>query len=644
MSGRFVRSSKYRHVFGRSTRKEQCYDNIRISRNAWDTNLVKANPQYISVNWEASGGGAFAVIPINEKGRLPEHLPLFRGHTAVVLDTDWSPFNDSLIASGSDDGKAFIYKVPEGFTLRTEEGEAVKDVAPVQKLSGHSRKVGHVLFNPAAENILATSSGDYTIKLWDIEAGSPRLTLKHTDIVQSLSWSANGSLMVTTSRDKKLRIWDVRQEKPAHVVPGHQGAKNSRVTWMGEHDRVATTGFSKMSDRQLGLWDIREPKEPVGGFQMLDAISGVCMPFWDDGTQCLYLAGKGDGNIRYFEYENGKFEFLSEYKSADPQRGMAFLPKRGVNTHENEVMRAFKTVNDSYIEPISFIVPRRAEVFQDDIFPPVVGSKPAMSAREWFDGKESLPPKIDLASVYAGEEPAEIAADYKPAVSAQPPPAPSPSKKATEPTSEPATPASALRGPPPSMKEQTSSIKDLASKFTDDKEDDEFDEDSSSFEEIAKPIDRSERHAPAAAPTEKSEPTAISRVLGDSLSPVDKPDDFEQASQVAASQDTPTLIKKEQAQAPASKSTEEPLSSKSTQEPLSQKSTQEPLSRKSTQEPLANVKSRPHAGSVSDQPIQRSLAEIKSLLEQQTMTMTTQSQEISKLTAEVDRLRTKLGE
>ena len=149
------------------------------------------------------------------------------------------------------------------------------------------RKVGHVLFNPAAENVLATSSGDYTVKLWDIEAGSPHLTLKHTDIVQSLSWSANGSLMVTTSRDKKLRIWDVRQEKPAHVVPGHQGAKASRVAWMGEHDRVATTGFSKMSDRQLGLWDIRAPAEPLGGFDMLDAISGVCMPFWDDEARCL---------------------------------------------------------------------------------------------------------------------------------------------------------------------------------------------------------------------------------------------------------------------------------------------------------------------------------------------------------------------
>ena len=273
--------------------QEQCYDNLRISTNAWDSNLVKCSKDYISINWQAGGGGAFAVIPVNERGRLPDHLPLFRGHTAVVLDTDWSPFNDSLIASASDDGKAFIWKVPDGFTLHVEEGEEPQDVAPVQKLIGHSRKVGHVLFNPAAENVLATSSGDYTIKMWDVEAASPRLTLKHTDVVQSLSWSADGSMLVTTCRDKKLRVWDARQQTPAQEVPGHPGAKISRAVWMGEHDRVATTGFSKMSDRQLGLWDIREPKEPIGGFERLDAISGVCMPFWDEGTQCLYLAGKG---------------------------------------------------------------------------------------------------------------------------------------------------------------------------------------------------------------------------------------------------------------------------------------------------------------------------------------------------------------
>lgn len=41
-------------------------------------------------------------------------------------------------------------------------------------------------------------------------------------------------------------------------------------------------------------------------------------------------SGGSDGNIRYFEYSNDEFIFLSEYKSGDPQRGIAFLPKRGV--------------------------------------------------------------------------------------------------------------------------------------------------------------------------------------------------------------------------------------------------------------------------------------------------------------------------
>ena len=218
---------------------------------------------------------------------------------------------------------------------------------------------------------------------------------------------------------------------------------------------------------------------------------------------CLHVLPPGqtvtkarDGNIRYYEYENDKFEYLSEYKSGEPQRGIAFLPKRGVNVHENEVMRAFKTVNDSYIEPISFLVPRRAEVFQDDIFPPVVGLKPAMSSTEWFDGKEAVPPKIDLASVYAGEEPAEIASNPKPAsqVPASPK-APSPTKKGPEAVKEAPQPSSAFQGPPPSMKEQTRSVADLASKFADkdDVDSSDMDDDTSSFEEVSKPIDRSER-------------------------------------------------------------------------------------------------------------------------------------------------------
>lgn len=610
MAGRFVRSSKYRHVFGKPTRKEFCYDNLRISRNAWDTNLVKVNPDYLSVNWDSGGGGAFAVIPLSEKGKVPDQIPLFRGHTATVLDTDWNPFNDRIIASASEDGKVFIWEVPEGFTLHTDAEEPA-DVAPVSKLAGHSRKVGQVLFNPAAENILASASGDFTIKLWDVGTSQTTHQLKHGDIVQSLTWNASGSLLATTSRDKKVRVWDVRQESPVHEYAGHAGAKNSRAVWMGEHNRFATTGFSRMSERQIALWEPGRA-EPIGGFTMLDSISGVCMPFWDDGSNCLYLAGKGDGNIRYYEYENDKFEFLSEYKSAEPQRGIAFVPRRGINVHENEVMRAYKTVNDQYIEPISFTVPRRAETFQSDIFPPATGGKPAVSAREWIDGKDGLPAKIDLESVYEGTAPKEVPSDYKPAPVPAPAAAAKPALK-KEPEAAPAA-SPIVRSPPPSMKDQGASMANMANKFRDDEpaERDESSDDDSSFEQVQRPQPRG---APAAA----------------AANPAAAPAKFEPArppSPIKITAPVQSAQQQQQFKPAASSPVKSPVASS---QPAAASS-----SKPASSSPRA-------AASASPSGIEASLDEIKQLLEQQTRIISAQNDKIGQLTSEVDGLKRKVG-
>lgn len=154
-------------------------------------------------------------------------------------------------------------------------------------------KVGHVQFHPVASNVLASASTDLSIKLWDIEKGQEKQELiGHTEIIQSMSWNYNGSLLATTCRDKRLRIFDVRSNQVVQEGPGHQGIKGSRVVWLGESNRLATTGFSKMSDRQLNLWNTDDLSKPMKS-EFIDTSSGVIMPFYDNDNSILYLAGKG---------------------------------------------------------------------------------------------------------------------------------------------------------------------------------------------------------------------------------------------------------------------------------------------------------------------------------------------------------------
>lgn len=110
---------------------------------------------------------------------------------------------------------------------------------------------------------------------------------------------------------------------------------------MGDLDRICTTGFSRMSDRQVFLWDTRKLTAPIKQ-TTIDTSAGTLMPFFSAGQNIVFIAGKGDGNVRYYEYKDDELHPLSEYKSSDPQRGMCFLPPRSVNVGECEIARAYK--------------------------------------------------------------------------------------------------------------------------------------------------------------------------------------------------------------------------------------------------------------------------------------------------------------
>jgi len=387
---KIVRSSKYRHVFGTAAKPEDCYNNIKLSKNAWDTNYVAVNPVFLAACWQTGGGGAVGIIPLKNTGKLGE-LPTISGHKGPVLDVAFNPFNDYILATASEDCTVKIWQIPE-------EGLTQDMTECAQLLSGHTRKAGTVTFHPSANNILATSALDYKVKVWDIEVGAEKFNIDgHAGIIQSVEWNNDGSLLTTFCKDKKLRVIDPRASAVVQEVEAHQGVKGGRACWLTDKDKVFSVGFSKTSERRLCLWDPRNLKEALKD-EGIDQAAGIIMPFYDASSSVLFLAGKGDGSIRYYEIvdDNKLIYFLSQYSSNNPQQGMAAMPKRGVNVNINEIMRLYKAMA-TVIEPISFCVPRKSDSFQEDLFPDAPSNEPAISAAEWVGGANATPKLRSLA-------------------------------------------------------------------------------------------------------------------------------------------------------------------------------------------------------------------------------------------------------
>ena len=70
--------------------------------------------------------------------------------------------------------------------------------------------------------------------------------------------------------------------------------------YLGDSGRIFTTGFSRYNDREYCVWSQHDLSKPLER-DSIDSSSGVLFPFYDHDTRIIFLAGKGDGNVRYFE-------------------------------------------------------------------------------------------------------------------------------------------------------------------------------------------------------------------------------------------------------------------------------------------------------------------------------------------------------
>ncbi|KAF8290874.1 hypothetical protein DL93DRAFT_2146610, partial [Clavulina sp. PMI_390] len=121
-------------------------------------------------------------------------------------------------------------------------------------LTGHTGFVTSVAFSPDGA-ILASGSGDQSIRLWDVQTQSAKgepLT-GHTQYVRSVAFSPDGAVLASGSHDKSIRLWDVQtQSAKGEPLTGHKWSVTSVA--FSPNGAVLASGSD---DESIRLWDVQ---------------------------------------------------------------------------------------------------------------------------------------------------------------------------------------------------------------------------------------------------------------------------------------------------------------------------------------------------------------------------------------------------
>ncbi|XP_021695077.1 coronin-7 isoform X3 [Aedes aegypti] len=399
MAWRF-KASKYKNAAPIVPKPEVCIRDICVGSYQTYGNNIAASAAFIAFNWEHVGSSV-AVLPIDDCGRKSKTMPLLHAHTDTVTYLDFSPFHDGLLATGSQDCLVKVWHIPE-------KGLENSISNPECSFSTKQRRVETVGFHPTADCLLySTAVG--CVSLWDLTCQQESFSNnQHPEVIQSLSWKQDGKVCATSCKDKMVRILDPRAETPISMIAeSHQSIKDSRVVWLGDQNRILTTGFDAARLRQVIIRDLRNFSVPEKTLE-LDCSTGILMPLFDPDTNMLFLAGKGDTTIAYLEVTD-KDPYLIEgiRHSGEQTKGACLVPKRALRVMEGEVNRIMQLTSNSVI-PIMYQVPRKTyRDFHSDLYPDTNGFKTELTGTQWLNGVNMAVQKISLdpAKRELGEQP-----------------------------------------------------------------------------------------------------------------------------------------------------------------------------------------------------------------------------------------------
>lgn len=245
-------------------------------------------------------------------------LVTLEGHSSSVNSVAFS-LDGTLVASSSCDGAIKLWDAESGELRTTLEGHNDSEIT-ISWLRGHFRSsVSSVVFSPDDKR-LASGSRNGTVKLWDADSGQLLEMLTTCGgSVNSVAFSPNGNLLALGSSE--VQLWDAESCKLLVTLRGHDGCVMS-VAFSPDGRQLVSGSYCG----GVKLWYIESSKLHA----TLTGHSGhypivKCVSFSPDGEQVASCSQ--NGSVKLWNSNSG--ELLASFTFPGPiclTTSLAFSP------------------------------------------------------------------------------------------------------------------------------------------------------------------------------------------------------------------------------------------------------------------------------------------------------------------------------